>query len=311
MERAHFLKFGWGLTIASAVLLVSSSTALAADGGMVGGEEIEEDVDEEDEEVYDKMLDLSAEGNELYEAGQFAEAADVYARAYEAYPQAILLKNQMITRYLIEECETAIELGEKFIESGEASDQDQEDVEAVFAECSLDLAEEAVADEDWAGAEEWLDFGEPHLFEDQLRAESEELRDEVDAEIGGDREVDEIDDPGMSTRELAGWSVGGAGLAALVGATVWHISWERRNSQFQQMDEGTEAYEQEEEAIADSYQTVRWAIPTLYGVGTTAVLTGAGLLLWPMIAGDENAQALQIQPRFGAGEAGAVMSIRF
>lgn len=295
----------WISTLAVAVVLVcgSGSSAMGATGEMAGQDAMDEDVADEDEEDHQRMLELSAEGNELYEAGQFEEAAGIYQQAWEAYNEPILLKNQMITRYLIEECERAIELGEQFLETGEASDEDKEDVEAVFGECSLDLAEEAVADEQWIDADEWLEFGEPYLFEAQLEREADELRARIDEEAPAS-EVEDVEDPAMSTREIAGWSIGGAGAATLLGAGIWHVRWERAQGRVDEMSD------EELREHNERYDTIRWAVPMMYGIGLTAGLTGAGMLLWPRIAGDDEASAY-IGPDVGTDRAGAMLRISF
>lgn len=297
------------LIVFVAVASGGGAAVMAATGGMAGQDDMDEDVADEDEEDHQRMLELSAEGNELYEAGQFGDAAAIYQEAWDAYPQPILLKNQMITRYLIEECETAIELGEQFLDSGEASKEDEEDVEAVFGECSLDLAEEAIGDEQWEEADQWLEFGEPYLFEAQLEREAEDLEQRVDEQAPEAESLDEIDDPGRSTREVAGWSLGGLGVATLLGAGIWHGHWEWANSRTSDIDDPAERLEREQQ-LEDRYDTVSWAIPTMYGVGLAAGLTGAGMLLWPTISGDDEPAAL-IQPDVGTDRAGATLRISF
>lgn len=281
-----------------AVMLLGVSTAFAATDEMAGQEAMDaDDVAQEDEDAYEKMLQLSAEGEQLYEAGNFSEAAEIYQAAWDAYPQPILLKNQMITRYLIDQCETAVELGQQFLDTGEDSAQDREDVEAVFGECSLELAEAAMDDEEWLEAEDWLDFGEPYLFEDQLRADADELRAELDEQIAGDDSIEHIDDPGMSSRELAGWSSVGVGAATLLSAGIWHWSWERQVAE-------------DPAAVEERYSTVSWAIPTTYAIGGTAAAVGAGLLLWPALTGGDDSRAM-IHPQLSHDRAGAVFSVTF
>ncbi len=312
MHNAKGRKWSWGALLAMA-LLIGPSSALATDGAMGGQDALgDEDVAQEDSDDHQEMLELSAEGNELYESGQFEAAAGVYSEAYETYPQPILLKNEMITRYLIEECETAIELGEQFIESGEGSEEDEEDVEAVFGECSLDLARENIEEGNWVAAEEWLDYGEPYLFEGQLEAESEALRSELDDEIGGTEPVEEIDEPGPATRQIAGWSSIGAGAGLLIGAGLWHLSWESRHSELEQLQRDGDPQAAELEAELDeAFTTVRWAIPTMYGVGAVAALAGTGMLLWPALSGDDGSSSAMIHPDVGIDRAGAVFSIQF
>ncbi len=291
----HSLSF-WVAFVA--VSLLAAGVAVAETDSMMGDDMIEEDdVAQEDEDAYEKMLELSAEGEQLYADGNFAEAADVYQRAWDAYPQPILLKNQMITRYLIEECETAVDLGEKYLATDDVTEHDQQDVETVFGDCSLILTREAVAGQDWMEAEEWLDFGEPYLFDDQMQEDADQLRAQVDEGIAGEEEIEPVEDPGMSTRELAGWSSVGVGAATLLGTGIWHFSWERQVAD-------------DAEGVEERYDTVRWAIPTAYVVGATAATVGAGLLLWPMLTGGDEPAAM-VQPQIGPDHTGASLSVRF
>lgn len=312
MNELHVRALIFQIVVWAAVVVVAMPAAVADDGQM-GGEADMIEADDEDSEAYEKMLELSAAGNELYEEGRIEEAADTYSAAYEKHPQPILLKNEMVARYLTEECERAIELGEAFVETGEGSEQDIEETEAVFGECSLDLAEEAVAEEKWMVAQDWLDYGEPHWSEPQLRDDGEELRGQVEAGIeDGGHEVDEIDEPAIEPRQIAGWSAIGVGAAALVGAGVWHISWERENRALDDLrgdpDADSGEIENRQSELDERYGTVRWAIPTMYGVGAVATAAGIGLLLWSPDGADG---AASLQPIWTAETAGAMLRVSF
>jgi tetratricopeptide (TPR) repeat protein len=293
-----------------------------AQGEQMGGEERMVEADDEDADSYQEMLRLSAEGNEHFNAGRFQEAAEVYAAAYDAYPQPILLKNQMITRYLIEECEKAIELGEAFLEAGDGgTDEDQEDVEAVFGECSLDLASEARDDDDWRQVRRWLEFGEPYFYDVGLRDESEELRAELEEQsrddVAGVDDIDDVADAELDVTTIAGWSLVSTGVASLAGATIWYA---RSESQVRALDEMARdvengevpqsTFDDAQESANRNFARARWAVPTLYGVGAVATLAGVGLLVWPMIQGDEGGSA-SIQPIFDGDRAGALFTLTF
>lgn len=305
------------------VLLAFASTTvlgLAPVSAEIGSADEFDDSDVDDTESYQQMLELSAEGNEYYETGQIEEAADAYSRAYSAHPQPILLKNEMIARYLLEECDEAVDLGKRFVETDEVSVTDEEDVEAVFGECSLDLAEAAIEAGSWTDAEDWLDFGEPHWFESQLRDDGAELRAKLDENIeGSDEQVDEIDDPGLASRDIAGWATTGAGVATLIGAGVWHMSWERRNRELDELrqdyQDGAEGITQEQvnaeqQELDDAFGLVSWGVPTTYALGALSTAAGITLLLWqPGDGGDEpNAR---IEPVVGGEEVGAVFTLSF
>lgn len=307
------------MVTAASLLVLGISPALAGDTEMAGEAEME-DVDDEDTESYQKMLQLSAEGNELYEQGDLEQAAETYSRAYDAYPQPILLKNEMITRYLLEECETAVELGTSFMDADAGSEEDRQDVEAVLGECSLELAEEALADDELSRVAHWLDFGESYWVDEDLRADGQELRAQLDERIEDD-EVEEpvVDEPPESdfgTRQIGGLSLTGAGAVALGSALVWHLRWESRHSDLEAMRDEVEAGEMssedfadEQSAVQDSYDTVRWAVPTLYGLGAVATAAGLTMLLWPSSNGEE--PAAMVHPVWTGDGAGAGVSLRF
>lgn len=292
-----------GLLIFAAVGLLLGPTAVADEGV-------------EDSESYQEMLRLSAEGNELYEAGRFEEAAETYSRAYDAHPQPILLKNQMITRYLIEECEAAIDLGEQFLATGEGSAEDKEDVEAVYGECALDLAEEAKSRDDWEEVGRWLDFGDPYFYEPGLEDAAQQLRAELDGRDDEPDKVEPIDDSGPDGATVAGWSLIGTGAASLIGATVWYLHSER---QFQRLADLADAvdrgestpqdFEDLEQEVNSNYATARWAIPTLYGVGALATLAGVGLLVIPALQDGDGTATLR--PVINSDTAGAVFTLHF
>ena len=292
-----------------------------AQDSQMGGEERMVDAEGEDTESYQEMLRLSAEGNDNFEAGRFKEAAQSYASAYEAYPQPILLKNQMITRYLIEDCVEAVELGQAFLETGEGTAEDREDVEAVFGECALDLAREAKADDDWRQVRRWLEFGEPYFYDVGLRDDAESLRAELDEqgddEVAVVEDIDDVDDAALDMSTIAGWSLVTTGVGALTWATIWYAQSESRVRHLDQMARDVEAgevpqseFDEAQQAAEQNFARARWAVPTLYGVGAVATLAGVGLLVWPMIQGDDGGAA-SIQPVFDGESAGAVFTLTF
>lgn len=287
----------------------------------MGGEEAMTEVDDEDAESYQEMLRLSAEGNELYEAGKLEEAAQTYNAAYQAYPQAILLKNEMITRYLIEECETAIELGGQFLETGDGSAEDRDDVEAVLAECSLDLAEAALADDELDETARWLDHGEPYFAEADLAEDAREVRAGLDEKIADDDEEMAVEPPpedsGMDMKTIGGLSLTGVGAVTLGSALVWHLRWESRHSDLEELRNQADDdpsmvsdFESEQADAQDSYDRVRWAVPTLYGVGFAATAAGIALLVLPS-SDDGGESSAMIHPVVSGDGAGAAFTLSF
>ena len=298
MVRNCVQRVSWAALVACAICLVIPGTALADD--------------DEQSESYQEMLRFSAEGNQHYEAGRFDEAADSYARAYDAYPQPVLLKNQMVTRYLIEECEEAIELGQAFLDTGEGSDEDREDVEAVFGDCALDLAEEARDDGQWTDVGRWLEFGEPYFETGSQEEEANVLRAELMENLDEDtQQVEPIDEPSVQTTTIAGWSLVAGGVATVTTAAIWHGSFQSDYRDLDAMRDQVESGDVERSEFDERYATARWAVPTLYGVGAVAALAGAGLLIMPMLDGGDEGPAASLQPVLGVDGAGAVFTLSF
>ncbi len=294
-------------------LVVSFSSVAWADEPAMGGQEDMADVDDEDSDAYQKMLDLSAEGNEHYAEGRIAEAAAVYEEAHAAYPQPILLKNQMITRFLLEECETAIDLGEEFLETDDGSDQDRSDVEQVFGDCALRLAGEAAEDDDYIQAQDWLDFGEDFFYQAGNQEEAGALRDEVDTEIAGIEEPPEVDradedEAGIGAMAMTGWALTGVGVLGLAGGGIYTLRWNRQVSAMESA-QTREEFDEKQADLIDSFSTARWAIPTLYGVGVTAAAAGVGLLVWSSM--DDDQGSAMITPSWDGHSAGATFSLTF
>lgn len=272
----------------------------------------------DDTSARQEMLRLSAEGQSQFEGGRLGEAAETYAKAYEAYPQAILLKNQMIARYLLEECEEAVELGEVYMATGEASEEDQEDVRAVYGECSLDLAEAAVEKEQWTTALEWLEFGEEYLLEAQLQEDASRIRETAEnaLEADDDDDDDQSSAPGRAdvdsggSNNLVGYSLVGGGVAMLAGATVWYF---RAQSMFNELVDAEGDRERFNELNENQNYTARinrarWAVPTLYAVGGLVTAAGVVLLVLPA---DEEPGATAFTPIISSEMTGAAWSIRF
>ncbi len=307
---------------------LGASVAVAEEPDIGGDEELidAEDVAEEDIDAHQKMIDLSAKGNEHYSAGEIAEAAKAYAEAFEAYPQPILLKNQMITQYLLDDCEEAIEMGESFLETGSYSEEDMGDVERVFGDCSIQLAESEVDEGDYEGAEEWLDWGEEYRQGERQKARAESLRGRVDTELAmarreaAQREAEEeeasamvqdgvSEDGRLGQSSGLAWGLIGGGVAAMAGGGLWHLRWESRVSDLEGI-ENREAFEAEQQRLNDRRGMTRLGISSLYVVGLGAITTGSILLL----TGDEKpaeAQSSRWSPVIDGDQVGARVRFDF
>src|SRR5690554_3894068 len=269
-------------------------------------------VSAQEDDAYQEMLRLSAEAQEHYDAGQIADAADTYRQAYTAYPQPILLKNEMIARYLLEECERSVELAEQFVASGEAMSDDELDIEAVYADCSLLLAESALEVGELEEARAYLKLGEAH-WDVELAAEGEQLWERIgvaqaDLEEGReDASLAIAPAPEVGSAPVGGWALTAGGVAGIVGASVWYVS---SRGQFEELQEvasdGTDRARYEE--LSASVSRARWGVPTLYALGGAATIGG---ILWIVMSSSDEEPALSVMPEVGADGAGARLRLRF
>lgn len=272
---------------------------------------------DETSEAYQEMLRLSAEGNQAYEAGQLEEAAGAYSRAYQAYPQPILLKNEMVARYLLEDCERALELGEDFLEAGDTSAEDLADVQAVFGECVLEMAQASESEEDYEAVNRWLSFGEP-FFDDSQRDEVEELQGRVEEferareeELERDQEVATAPpgetlasaDSTLGTKDVAGYSLITVGVGALIIGGIWNV---QGLAQYDELEEGVTDRARYDE-LQSSVSRARRAVPVLCGVGAAAALGGAALLFMP----DKDKSVASVSPVVNSRFLGVSLQGRF
>lgn len=291
MMRAAALALGWSLVMAA------STPAWAQEG-----------------DAYQEMLRMSAEAQEQYDAGQLGEAADTYREAYAAYPQPILLKNEMIARYLLEDCERSVELAQGFEASGEATAEDELDIAAVYADCSLVLAEASLDAGQLDAAREQLKMGEAH-WDASMAVEGEALWDRL-GKAQAEREVEAQGaaasaaieaPPRVDGPPVGGWALTAGGVVGLVGASAWYLSSRGRFEELEQVAaEGTDRARYEE--LSASVSTARWGVPTLYAVSGLATVGG---VLWVVMQSSDEAPALTVTPEVGAGSAGARLRLRF
>lgn len=276
---------------------------------------------QEDSEGYQEMMRLSAEGHQLYEAGDLEGAAKAYAQAYEAYPQAILLKNQMVTRFLLEECEESVRFGQSYLETGEAGEEDEQDVQTVFAECSFDLATTAVEGEDWGEAQRWFEFGEAFFGEAGLEDEANELREQIAAGLDTVEEgaVAVVPPPaqssgggGLGGMQIGGWALTALGSGLLVWGAVWNVQGLGEYNELQDGAKDGSIVEGSDEAerMAASINRARMMTPILYGVGGVSLAAGVTMLILPALSKDKDS-GLSVAPIITSDVQGASVQLRF
>ncbi|RVU43565.1 hypothetical protein EA187_12115 [Lujinxingia sediminis] len=293
--RIAALALGWSL------VMVSSTTAWAQEG-----------------DAHQEMLRLSAEAQEQYDAGQLQEAADTYREAYAAYPQPILLKNEMIARYLIEDCDRSMELAQGFEASGEATAEDELDLAAVYADCSLVLASASLEAGELEEARQQLTLGESH-WDEELAGEGEALWERLGrAQTEREAQAQSLAassaassaieaPPEVGGAPVGGWVLTAGGVVGIVGASAWYLSSRGDVEELQEVAaEGIDRARYEE--LSDSVATARWGVPTLYALSGLATVGG---ILWVVMQSSDEAPALTVMPEVGPQSAGARLRLRF
>ncbi len=310
------------MTALGCVLVASGAVAEEPD---VGGEDAlvdAEDVDEEDLDDHQKMLEWSARGNDHYAQGDIEKADEAYERAFEAYPQPILLKNQMITRYLLDDCETSIDLGEAFLDTGSYEESDLGDVNRVLGDCSLKLAEASLKEGEVSQAEQWLEWGEDYRQSDAHKERAESVEGRIKAEAALERrrareqeqEEEELVeahgvDASAGGTSMAAWGLIGGGVAAVVGGGLWHLRWESQVSDLESIEDPA-AFEEEQQRLNDRRGTTRLGVTSLYALGLGAIAAGS---MWMIRSRDEGGEASRAQwsPVYNGDKWGATVRLNF
>lgn len=229
----------------------------------------------------DRGMALNEAGMEAFESGDFVQAAQNFAQAYELAKEPSLRKNETIAWFKAGRCEDAVASGNKYLLGEGADDEDRSQVNAVLANCKVEFAEDAVD----AGS---LDVAEKLLAEAELLEPDQHVRDRIallQIGIAKQRRPDDADADAVAAREsspestvpLWKWGMIGGGAAVVLAAGVYHavaLGWQGR---FLDMTE-TGGAPDEFESLRTRVHTARVMVPILYGVGIATAGTGAVLL---------------------------------
>lgn len=90
-----------------------------------------------DPELMKKHVD---EALTAFNAGEFAKAAESFRRAFEAYPDINLKKNEMVAWFKAGHCNDAIEAGKRFDASKNSDERDKRDFKNVKVRCDIKKA---------------------------------------------------------------------------------------------------------------------------------------------------------------------------
>ncbi|RVU44772.1 hypothetical protein EA187_09535 [Lujinxingia sediminis] len=267
---------------------------------------------------YQRMLQLSDEATIAVLDGNFEAGAITFRAAYRAYPDPVLLKNEMIAWYRAGDCHSALPPARNFLQSEKALPEDIADVRTVERDCHLQLGEEALKDDDLALADYHLD----RLGALELPAESEQRLDALRTQYAA--RVLTNSDP-INRSEDAGWSppptpalalFGGGAAGAITGLSLHIIALQRQN-ELNSLSNSTDPNDarrlRQRRAAWDGYQRAsRWLVPTLYTLSAAAI--GAGIYITlTETSGDASARAhaVTFAPVLRTGFAGAHLSGAF
>ncbi|MBA2660880.1 MAG: hypothetical protein H0U74_01180 [Bradymonadaceae bacterium] len=262
------------------------------------------------------MLELSDEGTEAIIDGRFEEAAAKFREAYQAFPDPVLLKNEMIAWYRAGYCIKAIPAAAGYLQSGEVTDSDRRDVNKVQVVCNIQLAEEALADNNLEAAESLIQETQKLEMTDEQHAQLVALQDHLEEQ----RPKPELEpvpappSPGVS-KQMIGWGLTGSGAVMLTGAIVYHIVALDRQSELYALRDSRapgaeQAFKLRQAELTDPQRRARWMVPTLYTLG--AALTAGGVYFLLIESGeDQPAIQARLFPAVSGSSAGARLHISF
>lgn len=263
----------------------------------------------EDSADYERMLELSDEATSEVLDGNFEAGAIKFRAAYRAFPDPVLLKNEMIAWYRAGDCRSALPPARNFLQSDEALPDDVADVRTVERDCHIQLTEEAFETGDLT----LVDYHLRQLDPLELPAEAQErvdaLRHQRHALAPAHPPVVETPQsaPAASPSPLA-WGLFGGGAAGAITGLGLHIVALQRQSELRELSESTAPADGqfllERRASWDGYQrTTRWLVPTLYTLSAAAI--GTGLYFTFIHTPEPESAALRWTPSVAPGYAGA------
>lgn len=272
--------------------------------------------DDADDESYREMIDLSNAAADAVADGNFEIGAVKFRQAYDSYPDPILLNNEMIAWYRAGDCQKALPPAQLFLETGDPEEddidsQDRNDVETVLIECHLELADDALDDDNAVLATYHLDTLSPLERTDDEQKSYETLRAalaEVDDEHVEDQSVAPAPAAAASSQHFGWMQIAGGIALAGVGLSLHTVALTRQSQLESLADAGeSDLLADRQEQWGGFQRTTRWAVPTLYALGATAVGSGIYFLMRPSAA-DES---VALTPQISTEQAGLSLTGRF
>lgn len=262
---------------------------------------------------YQEMLDISNDAAQSVADGQFQIGAVQFRQAYEQYPDPVLLNNEMIAWYRSGDCRNALTPARTFLEldSEERDDidaEERENVRTVMVECHLDLADEALSDDNITLASYHLETLSTLELDDDSQERFQVLRDEID-EHPTDEQLDAPTLPTASPNHL-GWAQVASGIAvAGLGLTLHSVALSRQSHLEELSQRDAERFEQRRNDWSGFQNTTRWAVPALYVVGAAAIGSGTYFLLRDRRSSESG--GLSVSPSISEEQTGLTLIGRF
>jgi tetratricopeptide (TPR) repeat protein len=221
------------------------------------------------------MNRLNDEGFREFQAGRFANAAQKFRQAYDAFPDPNLRKNEAIAWFKAGRCNEALPAANAFLISEGTSEPDRLEARSVVANCKVEMAQNAIAAESWSLAEQLLDDAESLEPDDYARDQIALTR--VDLAKARKQEA--------RTPSPLGWILVGSGAAVVGGALVyWLVTIpDRRES------ETIATNDPDFDRVQARANTSRWLVPVALAAGGATTAVGIYLVLSPGGTGDDDA----------------------
>ena len=266
------------------------------------------------ESPYETMLRLSDEATDAVLSQQYEIGAVKFRLAYAAYPDPILLKNEMISWYRAGDCRSALPPAQAFLLSDEVEPQDRIDVATVELECYLNLADAALDQEELILAAFYLDTLETMANTAASLQRYDVMRERLDALTPREELPFLEEEPSLLSRRDLGWLqiTGGFALAG-VGAALHSVALDRqaqlREFAVSENPQDAQLFHLRQQEWGAYQRTTAWVVPTLYILGGIAF--GSGVIFISTADSSPPVRELTIAPEISSRSVGVQLSQRF
>lgn len=262
-------------------------------------------------------IQLATQGQELFAAGEFPEAAERFRQAYARFPEPSFLMSEAVAWFKADDCDRSLARVEGYLRRlPDPPTAERSDLSKIEAVCAVRSGHANLAAGDLAAAERDLDAAVQADTFARAPDEIEELRSAIEqarvARVPDDATPPpKVEPPEKSGggRTIAGWSLVGAGVASAAGyLLVWNGHREDASQYQACAPTQTGACDLDRaqlDALRPELLTAWWAQVGLGVAATVFTATGVALLVWP--AGESTEVGLTSD----GGGIGAQVKVRF